>query len=333
MSLSELKSISSGIKTQTDPLSLKAIVIYKKKKVVMADGEKFFIAGAYRQYLSEAPFFRGTEFILPDSVAEEVISELGIPVGIRAEKNGTKTEIREAVALETKPRRGANFSFIVIDPGHGGKDPGAPGPKGLQEKEIVLMFSVTLANVLKKKFPDKKIYLTRGDDRFLELGERSRLANKLMKGDDWGVFISIHGNASLSPKSHGFEVYYLSLNPENEESRRVMLRENQSSGSAEVRSIESWMLNARIQTESKMLARLMNSRLSSRLEGLVSSRGIKRADFAVLRGSLMPAILVEVGYLTNPREASLMTGWKYRSRFALGIAEALEEFSVKVENE
>lgn len=321
MSLQQFSRLHSGIKAKIDPLELTAEIRYGSRSVNLRAGEKFLTTGAFYQSLNEAPVIRKGVFFLPDSVVEEIISELNLPVNYRIQEK--KVEVKP----DTAPSRSVSrFSFIVIDPGHGGKDPGALGVGGVREKTVVFTIARTLAGVLKKKFPHLKIYLTRSEPEFLELYERSRLANRLIQGSEWGIFISIHANASLSRKANGYEVYYLAQNPENESSRRVMLRENLLSGNKDVRMVESYLINARIQYESKMLARHMDKRLGVRLDGLVSSRGVKRADFAVLRGSLMPAVLIETGYLTNKNESEVLKTWKYRYRFSLAVAEGIENF-------
>ena len=253
----------------------------------------------------------------------------------RAVKPHQQTEPADEIKTERD-----RIGFIIIDAGHGGKDPGAIGKGGLREKDMTLAISRELAAYLKKKLPGVNITLSRNRDVFLELGERTDIANrKLVRGIN-GLFISVHVNASLVPKVSGFETYFLSQNPSNEEARStaalendvVILEEKSNRGKryGDVDYIEAMMLTTQIQKESSLLAESIQQGLSRQIKES-KSHGVKKADFFVLRGSLMPAALVEVGYITNGHEAGLLKTKPYQNRLACGIGDGILGFMKQYE--
>ncbi len=226
------------------------------------------------------------------------------------------------------------ISFIIIDPGHGGKDPGAIGKGGLKEKWITLKISKILEDYLKTRLKNIKIKLTRSSDKFIELAERTQMANRMLKKKENGLFISIHVNASILHSVSGFETYFLSQNPSNEEARTtaalennvIILEENtRKNAYNDVQHVEAIMLNTQIQKESSMLAGYIQKNIDEKiLES--KSKGVKNADFFVLRGSLMPAVLVEVGFISNVKEAGNLKKYNYQKKLAHGIGEGIMQF-------
>ncbi len=224
--------------------------------------------------------------------------------------------------------------FIVIDPGHGGKDPGAVGKGKIYEKHITLAISRFLRTELKKRFSDLNIIITRNDDRFLELSRRTDIANNYIRRNSNGLFISIHANASLSSKISGYETYFLSQNPTNEEARNtaalennVIVLEEKSSKKqyGDIDFIEAAMMTTQIQKESSMLARSIQKGMEKRNRSF-KSRGVRKADFYVLRGVLMPAVLVEVGFITNSKEKQYLVSSNHQKTIARGIADGVGLF-------
>ncbi len=226
------------------------------------------------------------------------------------------------------------IGFIVVDAGHGGKDPGAIGKSGIKEKVITLQIAHLLALELQKKFPGIDVVMTRTTDKFLELGERTAIANRLLKKGVNGIFVSIHCNAAVVSKISGFETYYLSQNPSNEEARTTAVLENnviifeepeKRKRYSDVDIIEALMLTTQIQKESSMLAHAIQKGLDKNISEF-KSKGVKKADFFVLRGCLMPSALVEVGYITNAKEKTFLTDKNYQKKLARGIAEGIMSF-------
>lgn len=226
------------------------------------------------------------------------------------------------------------IGFIVVDAGHGGKDPGAIGKSGVKEKVLTLQIARELALQLQKKLPGIEVVMTRTTDKFLELGERTEIANRMLKKGVNGIFISVHCNAAVVSKISGFETYYLSQNPSNEEARTTAVLENnvivfeapeKRKRYSDVDIIEALMLTTQIQKESSILAAAIQKGLDRNISEF-KSKGVKKADFFVLRGSLMPSVLVEVGYITNPKEKSYLTDKNYQKKLARGITEGIVNF-------
>lgn len=229
--------------------------------------------------------------------------------------------------------------FIILDAGHGGKDPGALG-NGIREKDITLAVTRMVLRELQAKLNNVDIRLTRTGDRFIELASRTDFANRRLKKGSNGIFVSIHVNASLSPKISGFETYYLSPNPSNEEARatatlenNVIVMENHGAKKKydDVEYLEALMLNSQIHRESSMLASSLQERLDSDIKEF-KSRGVKKADFFVLRGSLMPAALVEIGYISNTTEARYLKKRSYQEKIARGISRGITDFIKKYDD-
>ncbi|MCQ9207522.1 MAG: N-acetylmuramoyl-L-alanine amidase [Omnitrophica bacterium] len=213
---------------------------------------------------------------------------------------------------------------IVIDPGHGGKDFGAVGKYKTREKNIVLDVSKRLKKHLKRK--NLNIILTREKDVFVSLKGRARLANS--KGAD--LFISVHANASRFSRARGFEVFYLS-EATDDKARAMAAAENESLKFENDEIAESedlstattiWDLKLKDnRRESKGLAYYIYNITSDRMR--MKKRGVKGANFAVLRGARMPAVLVELGFLTNSREASKLKKSYYREQIAEAISRSI----------
>jgi N-acetylmuramoyl-L-alanine amidase len=258
---------------------------------------------------------------------------------------GRKTVVRNSVlsfetgtaAAVVKPSvsddHDVSIDFIVIDAGHGGKDPGAVGKGGAQEKTIVLSVARKLQTYLRQKLPGRNIVLTRSGDRFLELGERTEIANRMLKRRKNGIFISIHANATLSPKVNGYETYFLSRAPTSDDARVTAALENTAADLEkrgkkrydDIEFVEALMLTAQIQKESGKLAELVQGSMGKKMRK-TPNRGVKRADFFVLRGALMPAVLVEIGYITNDAERRLMQSASYQEVMVSAIGEGVVDF-------
>lgn len=214
-----------------------------------------------------------------------------------------------------------NVQRIVIDPGHGGKDPGTTGVGGVLEKDVNLRLARMLARRLERR--GFQVVLTRDDDRYLDLEERTMLAESA-RGD---LFISIHANASPKRATRGIEVYYLDENYERH-SMDVAAREN---------GVPRWKMDslqrtlARLRTHeasdhSRRLAHLVHDQvvpgLARRYKD-VPDLGVKTGPFYVLFLSSMPSILVETGFLSNRRDAALLRDGDYLEALAAHMAEGL----------
>ncbi|MFO8111887.1 MAG: N-acetylmuramoyl-L-alanine amidase [Desulfosalsimonadaceae bacterium] len=215
---------------------------------------------------------------------------------------------------------------IVIDPGHGGKDPGAPGAvAGIYEKDVVLDISLMLAKKIKRDL-GLEVVLTRTTDTYLTLEERTAIANT-QRAD---LFISIHANASRNKNAHGMETYFLNLTTDNE-SIAVAARENATSEKniSELQEIlNDLMHNAKI-NESSRLATYAQKSMYGKASGSfnpVVNKGVKQAPFYVLLGAQMPSILIETGFISNPRECRRLMDVDYQRVLCNGIVEGIRSF-------
>ncbi len=217
---------------------------------------------------------------------------------------------------------------IVLDAGHGGHDPGAIGPNGLQEKEVVLDVTRRLARMLETGL-GIKVVLTRTGDYFVPLRERAAFANA-QRAD---FFVSIHANAHRVLGSEGAETYFLSSEASDNEARQVAALENgviqlespSSRGRLDVLKTILWDLaQSEFQEESSRLAETVQDSMTLSLG--IPNRGIKQAGFYVLGGVAMPAILVEIGFVTNKKEERKLLDSGYREQVARAIYAGLAEY-------
>jgi len=212
---------------------------------------------------------------------------------------------------------GLGVSRIVIDPGHGGHDPGAQG-KGLNESELTLDIALRLEEMLKKE-PGVEVVLTRRTDEYIPLEERTAIANR----ESADLFLSIHANASRSAVASGVETYFLSF-AATPEAEAVAARENSAHGGEMHKlpdMIRAIALNNKLD-ESRDLAGMVQEAMVSRLRRSnreIRNLGVKKAPFVVLIGAGMPSVLAEVSFVTNRQELQLLKTPAYKDR----IAEAL----------
>ncbi len=233
-----------------------------------------------------------------------------------AKKNG-KNYINLARQL------GLGIKRIVIDPGHGGHDTGAIGPTGLKEKDVVLKIAKILQKILKEKL-HVDVILTRNRDVFIPLMKRAAVANS-KKAD---LFISIHINASPDPEARGIETYYLNFTTDPE-AMRVAALENAVSNKrlSDLQDLVKAILANTKLSESRLLAEKIQNQLIrslSRYYPDTIDRGVKYAPFLVLVGTRMPAVLVEVDFITNPTEEARLKNTHYLDLIAEGIAKGIE---------
>ena len=228
-------------------------------------------------------------------------------------------------SLSLAQQLGLGVGTIVIDPGHGGKDPGAIA-FGLKEKDIVLKVAQNLAEHLKKDM-GATVILTRDRDTFLPLEERTAIANT----NDADLFISLHINAHPSPQVKGFETYFLNLST-NEEAMRVAARENATSAHqmSDLQDILSDILQNSKINESSRLAHFVHSSIANGLDTppyKVKNMGVKQAPFYVLIGAGMPAILIELAFISNPDDAKLLADDRFIDRLTAEISQGILEYT------
>ncbi len=256
-----------------------------------------------------------------------------VVIDVRGEKGGKRPEdlARVAAANESPDslsllrQLGLGVRKIVIDPGHGGRDPGARGPGGLLEKDITLKVARRLAARLTEEI-GCQVVLTRDRDVFIPLEERTAIANTT--GGD--LFISIHVNAAPTKRARGIETYILDL-ARSKESMQVAARENASTKKqlSDLQSIlMDLMQNTKVNESVKLAEYVQESLVGglSRKYRKVVDLGVKRAPFIVLIGAEMPAILAEISFISNPTEARRLRSKKYLNDIAAQMASGISRY-------
>lgn len=231
--------------------------------------------------------------------------------------------------LSLAQQLGLGIGKIVIDPGHGGKDPGAVGPHRVMEKDVVLDIALKLKKELKKQM-NFQVVMTRDHDCFIPLEERTVIANT-KKAD---LFVSIHANASRNRKAHGVETYFLNLATDKEAMELAALENATSTKKiSDLQLILSdLMRNSKI-SESSRLARAVQDSLVKRLKSKysqVKNLGVKQAPFYVLIGAQMPSILIETSFVSHRMEEKRLNTAAYRQKIAEGIAAGIKKYIEQV---
>ena len=288
-----------------------------------------------------------TESIADGFVEQARLERAGADALLRVSFEGTAGELK-AVALTDPPRLVLDFArpgepaarerqaftplrTIVLDAGHGGHDSGAVGPGGLMEKDLVLDVTRRAARLLEDKY-DVKVRLSRDTDNFVALRDRTSFANR----ERADLFVSIHANAHRVAASEGVEVYFLSSEATDSAARQVAATENSvaqlekpanGKGTARADIVKSilWDLaQSEYQSESSRLAETVLDTMTQSLK--IPNRGVKQAGFYVLGGAAMPAILVEIGFVTNPKEEKRLKESRYRDEIARAIVSGLGDY-------
>jgi N-acetylmuramoyl-L-alanine amidase len=230
--------------------------------------------------------------------------------------------------LPQRPTEGGQ-EVIVLDPGHGGGDTGAVGPAGTQEKDVTLRLARLLADGLRRRLP-VRVELTRDEDAELPLATRSALANQL-KAD---LFLSLHLNSAHGASAHGTETYFLSLEASDERAAQAAVDANRAAGGradpfTDLQLILWDMAQSRHLNASQYLANLIQEELNQALE--LRDRGVKQAPFSVLMGTAMPAVLVELGFLSNPEEEQRLLDPEYQHQLTEALVRAITRFRTQRE--
>ena len=267
-----------------------------------------------------------------DSVLRVVFD--GTPGDLRARTLGDPDRLvldfmRPTVPAEQEGRATTSpLRTMVLDAGHGGHDPGATGPTGLMEKELVLDVTRRVARLVSDQL-GIKVLLSRDGDHFVPLRDRTSFANRAQAD----VFVSIHANAHREVASQGVETYFLSSEATDNAARQVAALENSvvhlekptAGGRGDAVKTILWDLaQSQFQEESSRLAEIVQDSMTQSLK--IASRGVKQAGFYVLGGAAMPAILIEIGFVTNPKEERKLRETRYRDDIARAIVAGLAEY-------
>ncbi len=245
-------------------------------------------------------------------------------------KSGKEAAVSETLPAkpEEKPAPGPEITgkrVVIIDPGHGGKDPGAIGPTGLKEKEVTLGIALYLEKLLKGA--GIPTYLTRSKDEFVYLGDRTNFANQ----KNGFIFISLHANSVLNhrPSAEGIETFVLSSKYIGASARDVADRENIASRAHPELDTDLALIIADLEESANInysldFAEIVQKKLVNYLK--LKDRGVKQAPFVVLKGANMLAVIVEVAFISNPKEEKLLKTNKFRENTAQALFEAIKYY-------
>jgi len=269
------------------------------------------------------------------NISDYKIFNLDNPFRIVIDVKGSGAEIKKPVkktiCIPDNPtlaqQLGLGIRRVILDPGHGGKDPGAIGPGGLREKDVVLKVAKMVARELTKEL-GCQVILTRKRDVFIPLEERTAIANT----DGGDLFVSIHANAARSSKAHGIETYYLDLT-NNQEDMQLATSENATSSHniSDLQKMLSSLMNNSKKQESARLAQMVNINLLQGMEkkyGGIKNHGIKKAPFVVLIGAQMPSILTEIGFISNPEDARRLRNHQYLEDLADNLTNGIIKYAM-----
>ena len=259
----------------------------------------------------------------------------GNPILLKSAIRESSPALTEEALSETQSffsKREFTFYYrvgaILIDPGHGGKDPGASGTYtedgktiAVREKDAVLSVAQKLYEMLSNKYPDKQILMTRTGDTYPSLEERVDMANSVeLESHEAVIYVSIHANAAFNKSSSGFEVWYLTP-----DYRRTVIDE-ESVDSEEIIPILNSMMEEEFTTESILIAKSILDGLEAEIGDLSPNRGLKAESWFVVRNARMPSVLIELGFVTNEKEARLLDDAAALQKYATGIYNGIVNF-------
>ncbi len=311
----------------------KIVIYFGDTKIKITANTSFIIINDKAYQLQNNVFQRKEEYYVPlddllTLLTQQTNTDYSMDYASMSIKLGGV--IQNIAIVETtdldKEKKKWQFDTIIIDPGHGGKDPGSVGYKGTKEKDIVLDVSKRLARKIQKNLRVKTI-LTRDEDVFIRLQDRTKFANT-NEGD---LFISIHVNSNESKKPYGFETYLLRPG-RNQEAINVALRENaviELEGNKFEKLTDEQLIQATIAQSgfvqySEQFAALIQEEIDKRVQS--RNRGVKQAGFYVLMGASMPNVLIELGYISNPNEEKKLNSSSYRDMLATSIYYAILKY-------
>ena len=310
----------------------KIIFYIDDKKIKLTNQIPFIMIDDSLYQLSSNVIKRNNNYYVPAKSFFSLVNNLSNTVSINLNTNEINFSKLAEVSKKTikvdlsSEKEKWEFKTIVIDAGHGGKDPGAVGYRGTKEKDIALDVAKRLEKKLAKNM-SVKIVMTRDEDIFLRLSERTKIANE----SNGSLFISIHTNAAEDRRASGFETFLIGQN-KNEAAVRVAARENavlELEGSTGKKLTDEDLIKATIAqsafaSKSEQFASLVQKEIKKRVQS--KDRGVKQAGFYVLMGASMPNVLVELGFISNPSEEKKLRSPQYRDQLATAIYRAVEQY-------
>lgn len=334
---------------------------YEKESIRLKEGPVLIELQAYQSYftlnglclrLNDYPAIAKEDWIVSEKDLKKIKAALLFARQFFKQKNPSEEKKEPAVA-QTKAQspgviplsllrksQARKIDTIILDAGHGGKDPGAIA-YGFNEKDLTLMVTkalrVSLTNSLDEGI---QVILTRSDDRFLELEERCQIANQLLGKDKQGLFISIHLNRWFLPETRGMEIYYLAHSSDSQKARTLAWAENKPYGSQlkkeeavdYYKKIFGKLQTIQYQRESKRIAEVMLDEVLQSMPDYTISRGVKAELFYVLKGALMPSVLIEVGFISNREDLMYINNPEKLKLMCDSLAKGIEKFVLGFES-
>lgn len=241
---------------------------------------------------------------------------------------GLSTSVSKSAEPTTKTKSPFRLTTIVLDAGHGGRDPGNVGPGRENEKDINLAITRKLAALIREK-TTYRVYLTRSADRWISLTDRARFANQFSASET--LFISIHCNSHPSSRVHGLESYIFNLQATDKFAEALAKWENNTEAINPVDFIVNNLYNRGVEKYSWEAARIVQSVLVSHLGTRNRNRSapdkmVRRAPFRVLVDTKMPALLLELGYLSNKAEYKKLNSPTYQDKVVNALLRAIQQF-------
>ncbi|RHX79440.1 N-acetylmuramoyl-L-alanine amidase [Leptospira yasudae] len=314
-----------SLKSSFNPATFVGSIKHPSGEIRFRVGSSFYTFNQTIEKISVPILYKEKDFLIPPEIVEALFVQL-MSEDVRYEYKENVLELEVLPGAET-----LGIKTVLIDAGHGGKDPGTASNDGTNEKSVALQVAKILKKFFEKVYPEIEVVLTRPDDTFVELEQRSAIANRELKKKGSALFISLHCNSSINEDVNGFEIYYLSQTASTESARETALLENRilkPKGTSAVKRIQAGMMSSLIQRRSRILARSLESEMKKKLQPQILSRGVKKADFSVLRGSLMPAVLVEMGYLSHEKESKLLQSKSLQVKIAKSIVEGIRGYEL-----
>ena len=299
-----------GATIQWDSLSLTAVLMRGPDRLALTVGSPWLVVNQRTRYGVDPVLSRDGGVYLTQTADDRV----------------------RQVVTEREARRW-RIGVIMIDPGHGGYDPGTSAPADkdtppIREKDVVLSTSTLLAGLLRAELPGKTILMTRTDDSAVKLEARAEMANAVkLQPNEAMIYVSVHANYGFNTKSKGYEVWVYP----SQDRRTVLDKSTVAQDVRDIFPILNGMREDEFNTQSSALAAAIRAGLGVEVGGLTSDRGTKTESWAVVREALMPAVLIELGFLSNEEEASLLGDPVYQGKLAVGIARGILDFVAKFE--
>ncbi|MEW5926649.1 MAG: N-acetylmuramoyl-L-alanine amidase [Gemmatimonadota bacterium] len=338
--LSSLVSVGAEVAPRGDEVAVRL----GGRELRFRVGSPFFSDGGEARQLVNPVYAEDGVTFLPTQFFVEHLPRLGVEVDaaartIRRSRTaaGPAAPAPAEAAPEPAPRRARTAArdsgpvrrLVVVDAGHGGVDPGARGRGGTREKTVTLAVARRVAEILRAN-PEYEVRMTRDRDTLIALRDRARFANGWKKDGQPALFLSIHCNANPSRAAKGFETYFLS-EAKTEDARRVEQMENAAQEYEEDRGggdplafiLQDLRQNEHLRASNDWAA-LVQDQLRAVHPG--PDRGVKQAGFYVLNGAFMPAVLVEIGFISNAQEEQVLGSPRYQQLIAERLARSVDAF-------